>query len=249
MALEPGSRITDGCARLFAIQRAKLLLEVHVKHQSQIQNFQDVREKRLKALENKRNRIEGSGFKHSCEFTVNSSYTSRIIGKGGEAIRAVQEKHEVTIKILDSNAGTSTVRIFGNSETSVAKARAEVEYIEKVVPVEPDQYNWIMGKGNRTIYGFKESVGLVYARLEHDSQQLLLCGTRSAVDDATALFETHLMYCPVFRQMEEESWRASSQSWSPMGTTMPDGSPGKLRSQRRAARRPQATTAAQRVEK
>lgn len=205
-----------------ATQRAKLLLEVHIKHQSQIQNFQDVREKRLKALENKRNRIEGSGFKHSCEFSVDASFIPRIIGKGGETIRAVREKYEVNIKILEedgeksaekgekgaekgSASGPRTIRIFGNSAESIAAARAEVEYVEEAMPVDEDQYQWLSGsKGMRSIWTFKEAAGLVYTRLEYESQQLLLCGNRSAVEDAIALFETHFMYCPVFRQMDEE---------------------------------------------
>ncbi|CAL1155389.1 unnamed protein product [Cladocopium goreaui] len=200
-----------------ATQRAKLLLEVHIKHQSQIQNFQDVREKRLKALENKRNRIEGSGFKHSCEFTVDGNFIPRIIGKGGETIRAVREKYDVNIRILEPEesgatgatgataSGSRVVRIFGNNAQNVASARAEVEYVEEAMSLEGDQYNWLAGsKGMRSVWAFKEAAGLVYARLDYDSQQLLLCGTRSSVEDAIALFETHFMYCPVFRQMDEE---------------------------------------------
>merc|ERR1719188_2516990 len=83
------------------IQRAKMLLEVHVKHQAQIQSFQDTREKRLKALETRRNRIEGTGYKHSVEIQIDAGYIARIIGKGGEAIRAVQEKFEVVVRIID----------------------------------------------------------------------------------------------------------------------------------------------------
>lgn len=189
-----------------ATQRAKLLLEVHIKHQSQIQNFQDVREKRLKALENKRNRIEGSGFKHSCEFQVDGSFIPRIIGKGGETIRALSDKFDVTVRIMDaeSQTGPRTIRIFGNSAANLAKARAEVEYVEEAIPVQQDQISWVMGKGGRTIQGFKEAAGLVYTKLDQDREQLLVCGPRSAVQDAMALFDTHLMYHPVFRQMDEE---------------------------------------------
>mmetsp|Transcript_48642 Transcript_48642/g.113559 ORF Transcript_48642/g.113559 Transcript_48642/m.113559 type:complete len:548 (-) Transcript_48642:68-1711(-) len=189
-----------------ATQRAKLLLEVHIKHQAQIQNFQDVREKRLKALESKRNRIEGSGFKHSCEFQVDGSFIPRIIGKGGETIRAVQEKFDATVRILDadSQSGPRTVRIFANNATNLAKARQEVEYVEEAMSLESDTFSWVMGKGGRTLQNFKEAAGLVYTRLEQDRGQLLLCGTRSAVQDAQALFDTHLMYFPVFRQMDEE---------------------------------------------
>ncbi|CAK9107820.1 Hypothetical protein SCF082_LOCUS50178, partial [Durusdinium trenchii] len=149
-------------------------------------------------------------------------FIPRIIGKGGETIRAVREKYEVNIKILEedgeksaekgekgaekgSASGPRTIRIFGNSAESIAAARAEVEYVEEAMPVDEDQYQWLSGsKGMRSIWTFKEAAGLVYTRLEYESQQLLLCGNRSAVEDAIALFETHFMYCPVFRQMDEE---------------------------------------------
>eukprot|EP00933_Yihiella_yeosuensis_P051639 TRINITY_DN49612_c0_g1_i1.p1 TRINITY_DN49612_c0_g1~~TRINITY_DN49612_c0_g1_i1.p1 ORF type:complete len:557 (+),score=132.19 TRINITY_DN49612_c0_g1_i1:185-1855(+) len=189
-----------------AIQRAKMLLEVHTKHQGQIQNFQDVRERRLKALEDKRNRIEGSGYKHSVEFSVDSSFIPRIIGKGGEAIRSLQERLGVSVRVLDSDDQDMprTVKIFGNDPEKVEEARAEVEFVEEVLPVEPDQYSWILGRGGRTIQRFRDSCGLVYANLDKDYEQLTLCGSRQSVSDAVAMFETHLMYYPVFNQMDEE---------------------------------------------
>lgn len=188
-----------------ALVRAKMLLEVHVKHQAQIQNFQDVRDKRLKALETKRNRIEGSGFQHSIEFRVESSHVPRIIGKGGEAIRGVSEKYDVTVRILDGdNEDERLIRIFGNSKESVNEARSEIEFVEEVINVRPEQYSWILGRGGKTIQSFKENTGVFYARLDRDYKKLLLCGSRHSVDDATAMFETHLMYYPVFHQMDEE---------------------------------------------
>eukprot|EP00438_Fugacium_kawagutii_P015043 Skav225176 [mRNA] locus=scaffold1095:361532:363368:- [translate_table: standard] len=62
------------------------------------------------------------GFKHSCEFTVDGNFIPRIIGKGGETIRAGADR---------------VVRIFGNSAMSVASARAEVEYVEEALPAAP----------------------------------------------------------------------------------------------------------------
>jgi len=197
-----------------AIQRAHMLLEVHVKHQTQIQNFQDVREKRLKALENKRNRIEGTGYKHSAEVHIHPSFVARIIGKNGEAIKALEERYEVAIRIIegDDDAKEKTVRIFGNSPESLEKARAEVEYVEEVVPIESPQMNsWVLGKGGRTIQNFKETAGLVYAKLDRDGQKLSVCGTKSAVEDAVAMFETHMIYFPVFHQMDEEMEKIISQ--------------------------------------
>jgi len=189
-----------------AIQRAKMLLEVHSKHQATIQSFQDMREKRLRALETKRNRIEGTGFKHSVEIRVDPNFVARIIGKGGETIRALQEKYDVNIRILETEQADEDriVRIFGNSQESIEKARADVEFIEEVLPIEESMYSWILGRQGKTIQGFRDSSGLVYATLERETQSLRLCGTRHAVQDAVAMFETHIMYYPVFHQMDEE---------------------------------------------
>eukprot|EP00927_Polykrikos_kofoidii_P009441 TRINITY_DN13936_c0_g1_i1.p1 TRINITY_DN13936_c0_g1~~TRINITY_DN13936_c0_g1_i1.p1 ORF type:complete len:696 (+),score=165.11 TRINITY_DN13936_c0_g1_i1:159-2090(+) len=191
-----------------AITRAQMLLEIHKKHQTQIQHFQDVRERRLKALETKRNRIEGTGFKHSVEVHIHPSFIPRIIGKSGETIRAVEEKYEVNIRILegpDSQDEERTIRIFGNNLESLEKARAEVEYVEEAIPLDsPQMRSWVNGRGGRIIQEFRDTSGLVYARVDRSGNMLLVCGKRQAVDDAVAMFETHMMYCPVFHQMEEE---------------------------------------------
>jgi len=199
-----------GALRLLGDQRslrsARLLLDVHMKHQSQIQSFQDVREKRLKALESKRNRIEGAGFKHSVETRIDASYVPRLIGKNGEAVRAVEEKYDVNIRIMDAKGPGEerVIRIFGHNAESLEQAKAEVEYLEHEIDIDPEMNNWVLGRAGRTVQGFRDQCGLVYAKLDRETQKLLLCGTRNAVDEAVAMFETHLMYHPVFRQMDDE---------------------------------------------
>jgi len=191
---------------LKAIQRAKLLLDVHVRHQSQIKDFQDRREKRLKILEEKRNRLEGTSFKHSTEFQIDPSFVARVIGKSGEAIRAVEAKYDCNVRIINSDDPDEdrTIRIFANTLESLQKAKAEVEYIEEAIPVKPSMNSWILGRQGKTIRGFESHANLVYARLDRDNELLVLCGTRIAVDDAVAMFETHMMYCPVFQDMHTE---------------------------------------------
>jgi len=182
-----------------------MLLGIHVPKQAQIQKFQETREKRLSALEKKRNRIEGVGYKHSVEIQVDPSFIPRIIGKGGESVRALQDKYGVAIWIMpEDDTDERTIRIFGNSHENIEKTRVEVEFIEDTIPVETDVYRWLLGRNGKTIQGFRDSTGLIYANLDRESRQLRLCGTRSSVQDAIAMFETHLMYYPVFAQMDEE---------------------------------------------
>jgi len=191
-----------------ATLRARMLLDVHLKHQVQIQNFQDVREKRLEALEKRRNRVEGTGFKHSIEIQIDPNFVRRVIGPKGESIRAVMQKFDVNIHIPDEDesAPTRTVRIFGNNMVNIEKARDEVEFIEEAYPepIEPAMFSWIRGRGDKTLKLFKELTGLVYARLDRESRQLIVCGTRNSVECAMAMIETHMMYYPVFSQMDEE---------------------------------------------
>eukprot|EP00928_Gymnodinium_smaydae_P053701 TRINITY_DN37627_c0_g1_i1.p1 TRINITY_DN37627_c0_g1~~TRINITY_DN37627_c0_g1_i1.p1 ORF type:complete len:608 (+),score=184.58 TRINITY_DN37627_c0_g1_i1:183-2006(+) len=188
-----------------SIQRARMLLEVHIKHQQQIQSFQVIREKRLQVLEEKRNRIEGHGFKHSCEFKVAASFVPRIIGKAGENITSVQERHGVSIRIIEGKdeEAEKTVRIFGNDQESVDKAREEVEFVEEAMPVETEQKRWVLGTNGKTINLYKELAGLIYARLDRDRRELLLCGSKHSVEDALALYETHMMYHPIVNEMDE----------------------------------------------
>jgi len=153
----------------------------------------------------KRNRIEGVGYKHSVEIKVDPSFIPRIIGKGGESVRALQDKYGVAIWIMpEDDTDERTIRIFGNSHENIEKTRVEVEFIEDCIPVETDAYRWILGRSGKLIQGFRDSTGLVYATLDRESRLLRLCGTRISVQDAIAMFETHLVYYPVFAQMDEE---------------------------------------------
>jgi len=196
-----------------SIQRARMLLQLHIKHQGQIQNFQETLEKQLSALEKKRNRIEGVGYKHFIEFQVDASCIPRIIGKGGEAIRSLQEKYDVNISILpeDGQSDGRTMRIFANNMDNIEKAKADVEYVKEAIPVDSKMKTWILGRGGRTIQAFKESAGLVYARLDQTGEELQLMGTRNNVQDARAMFDTHMMYYEVFNQMNEEMEQILSQ--------------------------------------
>jgi len=191
-----------------ATLRARMLLDVHLKHQAQIQNFQDVREKRLEALEKRKQRVEGTGFKHSIEVQINPDFVRRVIGAKGETIRAVMQKYDVNIHIPDSDESspTRTVKIFGNNMENIEKARGEVEFVEEAYPepIEPAQFSWIRGRGDETLKRFKELTGLVYARLDRNSKQLIVCGNSNSVKSALAMIETHMMYYPVFSQMDEE---------------------------------------------
>lgn len=190
-----------------ALQRAKMLVQMHIDHQGKIQKFQGSREKRLKALELKRNRIEGTNYKFSTEVRVEAGYVGRIIGSKGETVRALQDRFDVNIRVSNDSSKDDedrVVKIFGHSQISVDRAKAEVEFVYDTLHVDDAMYNWVLGSNGRNIQQFKEQAGLAKCSLDKGKLVLHLHGTRRSVEDAIAMFETHMMYYPVFKQMDEE---------------------------------------------
>jgi len=182
---------------------ARMLLELHVKHQAQIQKFSDVRDNRLKALESRRNRLEG-GSKHSLEVKIKPDFVKRIIGRGGEAIKALEEKFDVKVNIMYQEGPERVVRLYGNNMEMLEKARAEVEFVEESIPVDDRMHDWVLGYRGKNVRDIQLSAGLLSAKLERKTNELVLCGTRDNVSDAIAMFETQMMYHDVFDQAKEE---------------------------------------------
>ncbi|CAK0852319.1 unnamed protein product [Prorocentrum cordatum] len=63
--------------------------------------------------------------------------------------------------------------------------------------IDPEQFNWTLGKKGSTIQAVRDSCNLVYASLYRDSSSLRFCGTRQAVQDAGATVRdaSHVLPC------------------------------------------------------
>ncbi|KAF4662409.1 fragile X mental retardation [Perkinsus chesapeaki] len=176
------------------IHRAKLLLEVHVKHQKEIQGFHEKRQNMLNALSSRREKLESQ---ESTSFNIDSS----LVGDYGVEVNVADKG---TAREPDSRR----VVIYGPTVEAVNKARAELEYLVERYPIPPDCIGWVIGKRFTTLHEIADSAHLNYARLDEsssDSPCLVICGRRQDLDDARLLLDSHLQYHDVFEDMAKES--------------------------------------------
>jgi len=134
----------------------------------------------------------------------------KLIGKKGENINDIRERHGVEVYIEDAPSSSSrgrqmsTVTVTGETAESVKAARDELEFITVKLPVEEDQVGWILGKGYQTITDIARKTELHHARYDDSSKSLELCGLRHQVEDAKLLISVHREYLPVYQDMDEE---------------------------------------------
>ncbi|CEM18671.1 unnamed protein product [Vitrella brassicaformis CCMP3155] len=188
-----------------AIKRAELMLKVHIKHQKEIQVFQERRERRLKLLEERRVKYESS---LTCEFEADQSVVGVMIGKSGENLARISKQFGVEIRVLPAGAEGSThriVRIFGESNDSVQAARQELEYLSHSYPVERNIWHWMLNQQGVSTNDLKRKTGVKQATYDDAQQCVVLQGKKAAIDDAIMLLDSHKEYFMVYENMNKES--------------------------------------------
>jgi len=220
-----------------AIRKGKIVLEIHFFHQGHIQNFHERYEKsseRLQELEE----ICNSGITE--EFVVeDDSLVGFIIGSGGENIKKVRQEHDVEVSVLDGSPTKVVIR--GETREQVAAARAQCEFVSKIIPVEQDMIGWMFGKAGRNIQEIKAKTGVVKITL-HKETNLVVVGVRDAVETATTLLECHAQYFAVYQEMDRET-SAIDKSFEELEITEKGrrkGKGGKGRSDKGQERNPEA---------
>ncbi|KAF4707245.1 fragile X mental retardation [Perkinsus olseni] len=190
------------------IHRAKLLLDVHVKHQKEIQGFHEKRQAMLDALSSRREKLESQ---ESASFNIDSDLVGVMIGKNGAHINRVIKDYGVEVNVADKGTArdpkSRRVVIYGPSVEAVNKARAELEYVTERYPIPQDCIGWVIGRRFTTLHEIADSANLNYARLDEStgSPCLVLSGRRQDIDDAKLLLDSHLQYHDVFEDMAKES--------------------------------------------
>jgi len=183
----------------------KLLLQIHFKNQIEMQRFHEQREVLMERLTE---RQRWYSTQHKEVFTAEQSLVGKIIGKKGEHINKVREKHGVEIHLQDENSNDSTgskiVTVTGQTAEAVKKARDELEYISVKIPVESDQIGWILGRGFQNISDIARKTELHYARFDDKTNSLELLGLRHQVEDAKLMISAHREYLPAYQDMDEE---------------------------------------------
>uniref|UniRef100_A0A7S1A7X6 K Homology domain-containing protein n=1 Tax=Noctiluca scintillans TaxID=2966 RepID=A0A7S1A7X6_NOCSC len=187
-----------------AVSLAEKLLEIHFRYQVEMQRFH---EQRLDFIERLSERQRWYNSQAREEFTVEQGLMGKIIGKKGEHIRPVRERHGVEITLVDDNRpdrSTTTIIVTGPSVEAVRKAREELEYVTVKVPIEASQIGWILGKNLQNITDIARKAELHYARFDAKNNAVELFGLRHQVDVAKLLIEVHLEYLPVYHDMDQE---------------------------------------------
>mmetsp|Transcript_12819 Transcript_12819/g.45390 ORF Transcript_12819/g.45390 Transcript_12819/m.45390 type:complete len:485 (-) Transcript_12819:54-1508(-) len=185
----------------------KILTQIHFKHQVDMQRFHDLREGLVERLAEMR---EYHSTLHKEVFTVEQHLVGKIIGKKGENINQVRERHEVDIQVLDDTSdpkghGTlTTITVTGDSADSVRRAREELEFVTERMDLQPEQVGWILGKGYQNISDIARKTELSYARFDDKAGCLELCGLKHQVENARMLIEAHTEYLSVYKTMDEE---------------------------------------------
>lgn len=205
--VEPGSQkspevLLIGGAR--EVRLATMLLElIHFKHQIEMQRFHEHRDQLTERLDRAK---QWHSAQNQEVFHVDQSLVGRIIGKKGENVKEIREKHSVQIWIEDppKNSTNCRVTVSGPTEKAVKAARDELEFITVTIPVESEHVGWILGKGYQTITDIARKTELHHARYDDKARALELCGLRHQVEDAKLLISVHQEYLPVYQDMDEE---------------------------------------------
>lgn len=186
-----------------AVRRGRMLLEVHVKHQKELVSFQDRRDKKLRALDEQRQRYANQVH---VEFSVSVDVIGLVIGKGGENMKRVSNQHKVEVRVIEAaNPNrTVTIRVSGDCTESVNAARNDLEITTHDYKVDEKLVGWLLGKQMRNIQDIQHKSGLLYARFQRNSKALELCGTRLQIDDAIVLLDSHMQYYDVYKEYDRQ---------------------------------------------
>jgi hypothetical protein len=156
-----------------------LLTHIHFKNQMEMQRFHDQRELLMERLQEAQRWYQE---RNQEVFEVEQSLVGKIIGKKGENIKDVRERHGVEIYLSPSYAQTNgmptTVTITGSTAEACLKAREELEYVTASVPIDSNQVAWILGKGYQNIQDISKKSEVYYARFVDATSTIELCGLK-----------------------------------------------------------------------
>lgn len=221
----------------YALRKAVLMFDVHVKHLSDLQRLQAEREMLLRARE----RLD-SGARE--EFDVRADLIGLVVGKAGKNIDRVKaatgvysietsskespapkvaygagdaaRPWEEPRDVLTPRPGHPTrhpaqVAVVGPTPESVAKAREMLEFAEEDTQLPSFAVSYLVGRNRQNLRDLEEKAGLVRATI-NKSGSLRLLGTRLALDQAKLLLDLELNYLSAYAEESAELRRLSSQN-------------------------------------
>jgi predicted RNA-binding protein YlqC (UPF0109 family) len=95
--------------------------------------------------------------------------------------------------------------IFGPTQESIEAARERLEFVTHRVSVQPEQMGWLIGRNGRNFRELQEKTKVTRLNIDKGSGQVVLVGTKSAVEAALLYMDTHLQYLSQFESEARES--------------------------------------------
>ncbi|KAL1527303.1 hypothetical protein AB1Y20_015975 [Prymnesium parvum] len=183
-----------------SIGTAKMLLELHIKHQTEMARFASGRAQLANKLEAEKEKLT-----HGCriEFPITRDVLGLVVGKGGKNI--LETKRATGIDRVDVDPEGPRVVIIGPTQQSVDAARERLEFVIERIDVKSEQVGWLIGRGGKHFKELQEKTKLTRLNVDKSLSQVVLVGTKSAVEAAILYMETHLQYLPEFETEAQRS--------------------------------------------
>jgi predicted PilT family ATPase len=168
-----------------SVVRAKLLMEVHLSHQSRL----------WKGPSREATSVNRSS---SISFKIPEDIVGLVIGKGGSNIASVSKKHNVDVRVStkpDAPSIDRTVTIVGQSDTSVRAAKDDLFGDKFMFKIDnPKIVGLVLGKRKTNLIDISKKAGLYRAQFHEDGNEVELIGTKDAIETAQLLLESHIEY-------------------------------------------------------
>jgi hypothetical protein len=168
-----------------SVTRAKLLMDVHLGHQSRL--WKGPSAGSCGAPTNRSSKIS---------FSIPEDIVGLVIGKGGSNIATVSRKHNVDVRIsAKSDEPERMVSIVGPSESAVKQAKDDLFGDKGLFKIEDSNIvGLVLGKRKANLIDISKKAGLYRAQFHEATNDIELIGTKSAIETAHLLLESHLEY-------------------------------------------------------
>ena len=185
------------------VRAAAELLDLHLKHQVQLQAIAV----RASALETDLGAAQEElrrGLR--VEFPIHAEVVGMTIGKKGANVERVQAATGVDRIVVDADANPPIVRIRGADAEQVAEARRQIEYDIRHMVLTKPQVAWVMGSAGATTTDDIKAKSRVMKLALIDSVDgiapayLEITGLKMNVNTAVMLLETQLEYQEQFKR-------------------------------------------------